>query len=175
MAFRLKNNASRKIPYFLEFCETPRFWYPHVALVAWIDFNSRTVKVQPSERREKLPFLFSALSSLSLSIRFLSLPLLFASPLIFFFFPFSPSYPLNILFVYSPSHFLTPYFSLSFSLYLHFLFSFIFSFLFSLFDPISIKFTKWGSCLHTFLSSHLNMTLVSFSKFFLIFMIFLFP
>ena len=74
--------------------------------------------------------------SLSFFIRFFFLSLLFASPpflYFFFFFPFSPSYPSNILFVYSPSHFLfilhflfsLIFSSLSFSL----LFSFIFSFL----------------------------------------------
>ena len=38
MAFRLEITQSRKIPYHVEFDETPRFWHPHVSLDAWTDF-----------------------------------------------------------------------------------------------------------------------------------------
>ena len=134
MAFRLENNPSRKIPYLLEFDETPRFWYSRVALVTWIDFNSRTVEVRPLERREKLHFLFSPLSSLSLSVFFLSLSFLLLLLFLFIFSFLSPLYIhrtsflfalLLISFSFSIFSFLSFFSSLSFSL----LFSFIFSFL----------------------------------------------
>ena len=154
----------------MEFDETPRFWYPHVACDAWINFSSRTVKLQPSERRENLPFFFLSLLSLSLypfSSSF-SLPVCFSS------------YPLNFLFFLfvSPSHFLIFSF-LIFSLislifpFFHFLFYFFF-FLFSFLFPIWIASTEWSKSggnfplLSSIATCHSHI-------FFLIFMIFLFP
>ena len=132
---------SRKIPYLTDFDKTPKFWYPRVARVAWIDFSSRTVELRLSECRENLPLLFlSPFSlSLSLSIRFLFLLfclLSFSLSLYLFFFSPSTELPLSwfvpILFPFS-----------NFLIFLPFLFSFIFSFLsffsfFFLFSSLSI-------------------------------------
>ena len=139
MAFRLENNSSRKIPYLTEFDETPRFWYPCVAHVAWIDFSSRTVEFRPSECRENFPPLF------------LSPLFLFLSFFLFFFSPFHRippilvcSYPISI---FSFSHF-SPI-----SLFLNFRFAFLFFSPIFLFNPHpSTKFVnKWGKLPPTFL------------------------
>ena len=126
-----KNNQSRKIPYLANFDETPRFWYPHVARDAWIDFNTRTVEIRSLEY-QKNPLFCVSLFSLSLSIRFFFFfPVCFPYPS-FFSFSFSFSPPLSTKFssflLFSPtsiSHLLI-FSSLSFSslyLFLHFLFS----------------------------------------------------
>ena len=64
--FLAKNNQSRKIPYLLEFDETPRFWYPRVTLVAWIDFTSYSNEtdspISVDLRKKRKPFFFSSLS-----------------------------------------------------------------------------------------------------------------
>ena len=88
----------------MEFDETPIFWYPCIALVAWIDFNSCIVEIRSSERRENLPFLFSP----------------------FLPFVFLPLY-LPFLLVFSIHHFIFNFIFLlsflSFSLFFIFLFS----------------------------------------------------
>ena len=118
MTFRLENNQSRKISYLTEFDETPRFWCPRVARVAWIDFSSRTIELQQSECRENLPPLFLSLFSISLY------------PFFFYFSPSSTKFPLLVcsypISIFSFSHF-SPI-----SIFLHFLFYFIF-FLLSLY------------------------------------------
>ena len=124
----------------MEFDKTPRFWYPCVARVAWIDFSSRTVELRSSEYRENLPHLFLSLFD------FFFFSLVCFPSLFLFFFSFSPpsiefppSWFVPILFPFS--HF-SPI-----SLFLHF-----FSPLF-LFDPHpSTKFfNKWGKLPPTFL------------------------
>ena len=124
-----------KILYLLEFDETTRFWYPCVAHIAWIDFNSRIVEIRPSERREKSPFSFLPLSSSSPTF-FPSLLCPIFLPFFFFgfpiFFSFFPSYPPNSFFFF---FFFAPI--LFFLFIFHFLFSFIFSsFSFSLFSSL---------------------------------------
>ena len=118
--FLAKNDQSRKILYLVEFDETPRFWYPSVALNTWIDFSSRTVWYRPSECRKNFSFCFS----LSLFDLFSFLPL-FAS-LHFFFLSFSPFLIHRTSFLLfasiSFSHFL-----ISFLLFISFFHSFIFS------------------------------------------------
>ena len=123
--FHAKDIPSRKISYLVEFDETPRFWYPHVACDAWIDFSSWTVELQPSEYRENLHFFSLSHFSLSLSIRSLPLPPSFFSSL-----SSISSYPPELpffFFVCSSHHFL---FIFLFLLFLSFFFlSFIFSFI----------------------------------------------
>ena len=134
----------------MEFDETPRFWYPRIALDAWIDFSSRTIELRPSECQENLIFCFS-LPFLSLFIS-LSPSLLFSSPPFFLFFPFSLSYPPNFpSLVCSPSyfffifHFLFFLFSLIFSsLSFSLIFSFIFSFLSLFFIIINRMVPEWS-------------------------------
>ena len=128
MTFRLKIIQVGKFPYLVEFDETPRFWYPRVAHDAWIDFNTQTVEIRPSERRKISffslffpflpPFLFSYVFSLSLSLLAELIPL-------GNFLPFSSSPP--YLPLVSLSHFLFISFLSSywFSFFLFFLFSFL--------------------------------------------------
>ena len=148
----------------MEFDKTPRFWYPCVALDAWIDFSSRTVDLRPSECRENLHFFLSPLS-LFIYIRFIFFrpPVCFPS-FLFFFFPFlpflsikHPSFclhpspfsliylifsllsfsPFTPLFDHHPSNF--PFF-FPFFHFLLYVFFFLFSFLFL----IWIASTKWS-------------------------------
>ena len=142
--FWAKNNQNRKILYLLEFDETHRFWYPHVALNEWIDFSSRTIELRPSECRENISFCFS-LPFLSLSIRFLFFPPPVCFPSFFFFFLL-----LSLYFLFLFSLIVS---SLSFSLiflFLHFLFSI------SHLDCINSMVQKWGKLPHTFLHCHLS-------------------
>ena len=137
-----------KIPYLMEFDETPRFLYPLVACDAWINFSSRTVKLRPSERLENPPF-FSLSLLIHFPLLYLSLfaslpPLsnallpLFAPRLISFSFSFS-------LFSYFPISF----FSLSFFSSLTFLF------LLLIFFP-STEFIEVGETSPHFPLSHLS-------------------
>ena len=128
MAFRVEITQVGKFPASWSFDETPRFWYPHVPLDAWIDFSYRTVELRPSECREKSPFsLISPSFFLSLYVFFLSPFLDFSSPF-FLNFRFVPSGETSSPPSYLPLVFLT-FFFLNF-LYLLFLFSFIFIYLF---------------------------------------------
>ena len=100
----------------MEFDKTPRFWYPCVARVAWIDFSSRTVELRSSEYRENLPHLFLSLFD------FFFFSLVCFPSLFLFFFSFSPpsiEFPPSwfVLILFPFSHFL---------IFLPFLFSFIF-------------------------------------------------
>ena len=127
MIFRLENNSNRKISYLTKFDETPRFWYPHVARVAWIEFSSRTIELQPSECRKNLPLLF--LSPFSISLY----------PFFFSFSPSSTEFPLLVcsypISIFSFSYFFFSHFSFpSFSLFFHF-FSLILSFYLILIHP----------------------------------------
>ena len=107
----------------MEFNKTPRFWYPRVAHDAWIDFNTRTVKLRPSERRKNSPF--SSSSFLPLLSGFLSF-----SHVCFPFFPFAP--------FLSTKH---PSFCLIATHFLIFLFLLFLLFLsFSLFSPFTSLF-----------------------------------
>ena len=122
----------------MEFDETPRFWYPHVARDVWIYFSSERVELRLSEHRE-IFFFFS------LSFPFLSLSFsLFASPMSDFFLSFSflafllfPFYFLSFLVLsypteFSPlSHFFFSFLSFSHS----FLFLILFLFSFGLHQP----------------------------------------
>ena len=173
--FLAKNDQSRKILYLVEFDETPRFWYPSVALNTWIDFSSRTVWYRPSECRKNFSFCFSL--SLYL-IYFLSSPCLL--PFIFFFFPFLPFLSTeHPSFCLLPSHFLI--FSFLFSYLSHFFilsFSRLFLFLPFLFsishlDCINRMVQKWGK--HPPLSSIATCYHHNFSLNFLIFLFSLFP
>ena len=76
-----------KIPYLVEFDETPRFWYPRVTLVAWIDFAFYSDKNLRSDfhrlkkkRRKKKSF--------SVSLHSHALP----SPFLFFYLTFPISF-----------------------------------------------------------------------------------
>ena len=137
------------ILYLVELDETSRFWYPHVAHDAWIDFSSWTVELRPSKRRENLQFFFISPLSLSLS-PFASLPPL-SNALLPLFAPHL--FPFHFLFLFSPI------FS---SLYFLFIFSFLFLFLFSHFSisPFdffpSTEFIKVGETSPHFPLSHLS-------------------
>ena len=138
-----RNNPSRKIPYRVEFDETPRFCYPRVAIDTWIDFSSQVVELRSSECWENLPFcfFFPFLSLFLYPISFLFFsPVCFPSFSFLFSFLFSLSYPPPL---FSFCLLLSSYpFHFPFSLFLfHFLFSLIFSFLsFSLFSSLSLIF-----------------------------------
>ena len=116
----------------MEFDENPRFWYPRVALNALINFSSRTVELQPSECRKNLPFCFS-LPFLSLSpYPFASFSPVYFPPLLLFFIPRIPCFPLCLLLLSLPFFIfsLLPFsLFLSFFLFFLFLFSSFFSFL----------------------------------------------
>ena len=150
----------------MEFEETPRFWYPRVALDAWIDFSSQTVKLRPSVCWENLPLCFSLhFLSLSLSlypISFLSSPCLL--PFLFFF-------SLSLSNELPPFCLLTPYFL--FLSFFYFLISF-FSFLFSSIFLIWIASTEWSKSGGNFppLSS---IATCHHHHFYLNFLVFLFP
>ena len=61
-----KQGTSRFFLYFVEFDETPRFWYPRVALDAWTDFafpSTKTYGPISVNLREKLKLLTPHLSS----------------------------------------------------------------------------------------------------------------
>ena len=111
----------------MEFDETLRFLYPCVARDAWIDFSSRTVELQPSERWENLFFFFFLSLSPFLLLSFLPfLHFLLIHPNSFFFFLLLSSFPFNFPFFFYFSHFFLSFIfsSISFSIFLHFLFSF---------------------------------------------------
>ena len=128
MSFRLEYNQSRKIPYLTEFDGTPRFWYPRVAYIVWIDFSSWTVELRPSQCRENLFFFLSLFLYVCFFLSFILC--LFSSSLSFI-------YPLEFLafhFVCSYYHFPCSFTPSIFS------FSFIFYFLhFSLFSSFLIS------------------------------------
>ena len=123
----------------MEFDETPRFWYPRVALDAWIEFSSRTVELRPLECQENLIFLSL---SLSLSVMFSSSP--FLLPFLFHFFYFfsflfSLSYAPNILpFVCSHHIFSISPFTSLFLILIHRIFLSFF-FLYFIFSSISFS------------------------------------
>ena len=72
MALELRIKLSRKIPYLLEFIETPRFRYPHIAFAMRIDF----VFCRISEKsRENVELLFPPSSSFFFPLFLLSLSL----------------------------------------------------------------------------------------------------
>ena len=100
----------------MDFDETPRFWYPHVALDAWIGFSSRTVELRSKECRENLPFCFS-LPFLSLSLSLSLYPISFpSSPCLLHFIFLFFSFPIS-------TEFFFPFF-----LFLFYFFFFLFSF-----------------------------------------------
>ena len=139
MTFRLENNLSRKIPYLVEFEETPRFWYSCVARDAWINFSSMIVEFRPSKSQEN-PHFLSFSFFLSLSIRFFLSPLFPTLPFFIFFSPFlSFPYPLHFLL----SLFVTISFFFSFSIF-PFFFSFSLIFLFLISPPSSFSY-PYGS------------------------------
>ena len=147
----------------MEFEETQRFWYTHVARNAWIDFSSWTVELRFLERRENLILCFSLYLSFFLSL--ISL---------FFFFSYSPLLPTEPpSFVCSQLIFSFIIFLLflSFSLFLHFLLSFpsfsLFSSFLIPFDFPSTELIKVGKLPPTFLTCHMSSLC-----FFLIFFIF---
>ena len=111
-----------KIPYLLEFDETPRFWYPHVALIAWIDFTFCSYETDSpiflDLRDKRKPFFFFSLSLSSAHF----LPFLFS-----IFFPFLLSYLPNFLFVCSHPHFFLIFLFLIYFFFLFFIFLFFFS------------------------------------------------
>ena len=120
----------------MEFDETPRFWYPRIALDVWINFSSSTVELRSSECRENLHFCFS------LSIRFIFFPPSVCFPSFFFLLPYPLNFPLFVC-----SHPISFFSFLSFS---HFFFSSlsfpsfsIFYFLFLIWIA-SIKWSKSG-------------------------------
>ena len=100
----------------MEFDKTLRFWYPHVAHDAWIDFSSQTIGTQG-----KSPFFFPPLFFISLTI-FLSLMFVFLLSSTFFLYPSNSflfcSHPHLLIF-----SFLFFLLFLSFSLSFHFLLS----------------------------------------------------
>ena len=154
----------------MEFDEIIRFWYPSVARDVWIDFNTQTVELRPSERRKNSPF--SSSSFLPLLSCFLSFsPVCFPSFSIFFSFLFSLSYPPNIL-SFVCSHLI---FSFFFYFY-HFLFYFFF-FIFYFLFLIWIASTEWAKSGGNFppLSSIATCRHRHFSLNFLIFLFSLFP
>ena len=119
----------------MEFDETPRFWYPRVARVAWIDFSSQTIELRQSKCRENLPFSFLPFSS-SLSRFSFSPPRILIHR---FFFSLVCSYPPFILFIFIFLFlfffiFILSFLLISFSLFLLFGFSF-FLFLYPLNSP----------------------------------------
>ena len=126
--FYARNNQSRKIPYFTEFDETLRFWYPLVAHDVWIDFSLGPSRFDRQNVEKISLFVFLSPFFLSFSIRFFSLPCL-----LFFFFSFLSSliHPhFFLLFVSSLSLFISFHF-----LFSHFLFSSFFSFLLLIASP----------------------------------------
>ena len=157
--FSARNNQSRKISYLLEFDETPRFWYPCVALVAWIDFNSWTVEIRPSKYLKNLPLLFFPFLPLFSSIRF------FLSPLSSFF----PPFPLHRIGPITrmdqvgkiPPTFLCSSLNMTLVSFSHFLFISFFSFLsFShsfLFLILLVLFSLFGLILPDFLLSLISL------------------
>ena len=105
----------------MEFDETPRFWYPHVARDVWIDFYSWTVEIRPSEGRENLPFCFS-FSLYPILPSFLSFSFLSFLLHSHFLLLFVPSSFLFISFQFLFSHFLLFLSFFFLFLFLHFLF-----------------------------------------------------
>ena len=142
--------------------------HAYIALVAWIDFNSRTFEIRPSEHRENLHFLFSFFLPL-LPCFFLLSSVRFSSSFSFWlFFP---------LIHRTPSLLFAPIlFSFSFSIFSFLSFSPLFHFLFShpflLLLPVLIK--KWGKLPPTFLLIHLSSPQI-FLIFLIFFLFLLFP
>ena len=104
----------------MEFVETPTFWCLHVDRAMCNNFSTRTIKLQPSKRREIL--LFSL--SLSFSFPFLFYELVFPLSVFFLFLYFF------IFFVFLSFPFL-----ISFSHHFFFFFSFFSSLLLFFFSP----------------------------------------
>ena len=122
----------------MEFDGTPRFWYPRIAFIAWIDFPEKTNSSNFVDLREKIE---------SLSLSTLSSIFFHSHPFTADFLPFLP------LFVTSLSHF--HFFSnLSFRIFSS-LISFFFLFLFHFsphfsFGSLSHVEIKWGKLPLTF-------------------------
>ena len=129
----------------MEFDETPRVWYPHVARDVWINFSSRIVKFRSSERRENLPF--SSSLSLFFFLSFLSCLFSFFPPL-FFYIHRIPSLVCSHPRLFS-------FFIFSFLHFLHSSFSLFSSFLI-LFDFVLHELIKVGKFPPTFLTCHMS-------------------
>ena len=155
-----------KILYLVELNKTSRFWYPRVALDAWIDFSSRTAELRLSECWENLHFCFF----LSLYPISFPPPLLFCFPLPHFSFLIHQTYFSFCLFPHLIFSFFSYFSQFPFFHLLLYLFFFIFSFL----HLIWIASTEWSKSggnfppLSSIATCHSHI-------FFLIFMIFLFP